>query len=462
MRELILKPDWSNGRRAGLERAIRDAIRDDRLREGSVLPSSRSLASDLGISRATVVGAYEQLIAEGYLLGHQGTGTTVAKIPSPASDDTAKPKVEREWRADFTPGEPDGGLFPRTLWLRSLKRVLNEVGDTTFGYCSPRGHIDLRNELAAYLARSRAVLAPPETINIVGGANAAVTLIGQMLAYQGITEVAVENPSLPILHHGMKLSGVGLVPIGIDSDGLCVEHLWASGAKAVLVTPSHQYPMGVVMSAARRAELLQWARDCQGWIIEDDYDGEFRYDRQPLGALQGLDPERVLYLGTASKALAPALRMAWLAVPASLQSAFTAARGMQSVTSTIDQLALADFISRGEMDRHLRRTRTVYHRRHRRLLEAIQAEVPWLEVAGVEAGLHLAGVIADQAITEESVVAQLEEASVRVIGLRAHALNSTSIDSPEVPAGLVFGYSRLAEHNFASAVELLVSVLARQ
>nr|WHW29288.1 hypothetical protein [uncultured bacterium] len=467
MRELILDPDWSQGRRIGLERAIRDVVRSGQLQAGSILPSTRALAADLGIARATVVGAYEQLIAEGYLVGQPGVGTIVAKIHNPEPISQSKKPTKPKWDIDFLPGEPDGGLFPRTAWLRSLKRVLSEVPDSEFGYCSPRGHYELRSELSLYLARSRAVLAAPETINIVGGTTAAVALLSQMFAELGMASIAVEDPSLPMLHYGMKLGGSRLVPVPVDSEGLCVDRLWDTEASAVLVTPSHQFPMGVAMSAARRAQLVEWAQSRRAWIIEDDYDGEFRYDRQPLGALQGLEPERTIYLGTASKALAPGLRMAWIALPAALQTTFTAVRGMQSVTSTIDQLALADFIKRGEVDRHLRRTRTVYHRRQQALLGVIETDVGWLNVAGVDAGLHLTGTIntssgsissaTEARVTEAGVIAALAEESMRAVGLSAHFQDESNSQE-----GLVLGYSRIPEHSFSGAVERLCEVLSRQ
>lgn len=462
MRELILDPDWSQGRRIGLERAIRDAVRLGQLKAGSILPSSRALAVDLGVARATVVGAYEQLIAEGYLVGRPGVGTTVAKIQNPEPIRQSEKLTKPKWDIDFLPGEPDGGLFPRTAWLRSLKRVLSEVPDSEFGYCSPRGNYELRSELSLYLARSRAVLAPPETLNIVGGTTAATGLLSQMFAELGITSIAVEDPSLPMLHYGMKLGGSRLVPVPVDSEGLCIDRLWDTEASAVLVTPSHQFPMGVAMSAARRAQLVEWAQSRKAWIIEDDYDGEFRYDRQPLGALQGLEPERTIYLGTASKTLAPGLRMAWVSLPSALQKTFMAVRGMQSVTSTIDQLALADFIKRGEVDRHLRRTRSAYHRRQQALLSAIKSEVPWLDVSGVDAGLHLTGTIKEASateahVTEARVIAALAEESIRAVGLSAHYQDESNSQS-----GLVLGYSRIPEHSFSGAVERLCEVLSRQ
>ena len=456
MRALILDVDWSDGRRIGIERALRAAIRSGQLMYGASVPSSRTLAADLGVARATVVSAYEQLIAEGYLVARSGVGTTVGKIktiePTPSLDIPSTPR----WAGDFRAGEPDGGLFPRSAWARSIKKVLSESPDSVFGYSDPQGRPELRDVLSRYLARSRAVMAPPDLINVVGGVTSSVTLLGQMFSRLGITTVAVEDPSLPILHHGLKLAGISVVPVEVDAEGLVVDGLEALGVKAVLVTPSHQYPMGVSLSRQRRAQLVDWARRTGGWIIEDDYDGEFRYDRQPLGALQGLETDRIIYVGTASKLLAPGLRLAWMALPAELQPSFTRARGMQSVTSTIDQLALVDFIERGEMDRHLRRVKAVYHRRHRSLVEEIEANVAWLEVSGIEAGLHLAGHIRDRRISEADVVHELERKSIRIVGLSQHFVGKPRFE------GLVFGYTRIPQHAFSTAVELLIDVLCEQ
>ncbi|MEL6984834.1 MAG: PLP-dependent aminotransferase family protein [Actinomycetota bacterium] len=431
---------------------MRQAIRSGRLAPGTVLPSTRALADDRGLARATVVAAYEHLVAEGYLLTRPGAGTSVAdlRLPRPSEEPSARPAPS--FQADFRPGEPDGGLFPRAAWGRSVRRVLDRADDHLFGYGDQRGSAALREQLAQYLARSRAMFTSAESISIFGGLSSAFGFLAEAFLRAGIDRVAVEDPSLFLLRDILRLGGAEPVPVPIDHDGIDVTALAGLDVGAVIVTPAHQYPLGHTMAPGRRAELLEWARGNDAWIVEDDYDGEFRYDRQPIGSLQGLDPERVIYAGSASKSLAPALRIAWLALPDALVGPMAAVKHWRGGVSGLEQETLADLIERGELDRHLRHARTLYRRRHDALAERLQADVPWLDVPSTRAGLHLTATITN-GIDENNLVRRAAKESIGLLGLRPHWLGPPTAD------GLVIGYSRLAEHQYHTALDRLIEHL---
>ncbi|MEE9414971.1 MAG: PLP-dependent aminotransferase family protein [Acidimicrobiales bacterium] len=455
MRDLVLQLDRSLGRRVGVERALRQAIRDGQLTPGSQLPSSRALAEDLGLARATIVAAFEQLTVEGYLVSRHGVGTIVSEVPSTALEAPLEEGLGPTMAADFRPGEPDASLFPRAAWLRSVRRVVNGSPDSLLGYGHPTGLSSLRTALGTYLGRSRAVFADPAAISIFGGSTSAVGFLGEMFQTLGITRVAVEDPTLPFLRDVWKLVGITPLPVPIDDEGIDVEALDRLGVHAVVVTPSHQYPLGVTMSATRRAEIIGWARSRDGWIIEDDYDGEFRYDRQPIGALQGLDPERVIYMGTASKSLSPSLRISWLVVPRELASPLARVKHLRAGVSTIDQGALADFIDRGELDRHVRHVRSVYQQRQIELVQRLRSDVQWLSVPDIQAGLHLTATFdeATTKISECELVQRARELSIGLFGLSEHYLRS----APD--CGLVLGYTRPPQHGYAEALDRLLNFL---
>lgn len=466
VRDLLLDLDLDPnvGRRSALEQALRSAIADGFLTPGTKLPSSRSLAADLQVARATVVAAYEQLAIEGYLVPRQGSGTRVAQFRQP--DETQAP-TEASARIDqprldfdFRPGSPDVSLFPRTAWMRSVRNVLALSEDSVFDYDDPRGREELRSALAAYLGRSRAVSASPRAISIFGGFFNAVGFIAETLLRLGIPRIAVEDPSLFAVVDVFRLCGIEPVGIAIDDGGIRVDQLMEAKVRAVLVTPANQYPLGITMAPARRVELIEWARLNNAWIVEDDYDGEFRYDRQPVGALQGLAPDRVLYAGTASKTLAPGLRMSWLAVPRELRGPLGEVKHMRAGVSTLEQLALADFIERGELDRQIRSARVLYRRRRRALIDALSVNVGWLQPVGsVSAGLHVtvtpqAGAPFDETPFDEAdIVAGAARSSVGLMGLRRHWLD------PHGVPGLVIGYSRPPQHRFAEGLDRLVDSL---
>ena len=455
MRELLLPIDSGVGRRAGIEAALRGAIREGRLSAGTLLPSTRALASELGVSRATVVTAYEQLSIEGYLVARQGSGTVVADLqqpPEPTSnpDKTAQRSAPS---ADFRPGEPDPALFPRSAWARSVRRVLTDADQQSFGYGDQRGVPQLRSALAEYLGRTRAVFARSRDISIFGGVTASVGFLGEVFRSIGIERVAVENPSLFLLRDVFELVGVSVVPVPVDDDGIDVAALRQLDVGAVLVTPGHQFPLGCTMSPQRRSELVEWARQHDAWIVEDDYDGEFRYDRRPIGALQGLSPERVIYAGTASKILSPGLRISWLVVPPALQGSLAQIKHLRGGVSAIEQLALADFIDRGDLDRHLRSARSAYLHRQERLVEVLNHDAPWMTVSAARAGLHLAATINDSLIAEVDLVEQAKQHDIALMGFGAMWIGRPTRQ------GVAIGYSRLAEHQFPGALDKLSEFL---
>lgn len=420
---------------------------------GSAVPSSRALAADLGLSRSTVVAAYEQLTAEGYLHSAQGSATHVASVhTSPPQSD----EVDLFGAAplhDFRPGEPDGSSFPRTRWLRSVRRVLAESPDSALGYPDPRGVPELRTALAGHLSRTRTVDANSNSIRIVGGYGAGLGFLADTFRRRGIDRVAVEDPMLHMYVHVLRAAGMTTVAIPVDDDGIDVEQLRTADVDAVVVTPAHQYPTGVTMSALRRSELIEWAHERAGWIIEDDYDGEFRYDRRPIGALQGLAPDRVVYAGTVSKSLSPALRIGWLVVPEALRHELLQVTSVRGAVSAIDQLALRDFIERGELDRHVRHMRSVYASRNNALRGVLADAAPWLDVDNGAAGLHLIARLRSTDLDEAAVLAAADAASVGLLGLITHHRTRAA------GAGFAIGFSRPSEHHFPAALEQLDNLL---
>src|SRR5688572_5601782 len=297
--------------RAQLEAELRRAIRSDRLEAGTLLPSTRALATDLGLSRGVVVDAYEQLLAEGYLVAARGSATRVAALCRDCGAEEATPKAPSP-RYDFRPGLPALSLFPRADWLCSMRRAVNRASHADFDYPDPRGAPSARAELAAYLNRVRGTSARADHLLFCTGSAQGVALVGAVLRARGVRRVAVEDPGLNASAATLASFGLRLAHVPVDGEGIRVDRLERARVGAVLVTPAHQYPTGAVLSPERRSALLAWAKRRGALIIEDDYDAEYRYDRNPIGAMQGLDPERVVYLGTASKTLSPALRLAWL------------------------------------------------------------------------------------------------------------------------------------------------------
>jgi GntR family transcriptional regulator / MocR family aminotransferase len=405
---LSVRRDGSRTLGAQIEDQLRRAIRDHALRPAAQVPSTRDLARQLGVSRRVVVDAYAQLAAEGYLTLRQGARPRVsdaAAVVGTSRVVVAPPAPHA--RFDFRPSVPDVSTFPRAAWLRSLRHALATITDADLGYGDPRGVEVLRCALADYLGRVRGVVADPEHIIITNGYTQGLGLVCHALAAAGVQRIAVENPSNP--EDGLVAAHAGLKPvlIGVDEAGTRVDELEHADADAVVLTPAHQHPTGVVLTGERRTALLAWLRARDAIAIEDDYDAEYRYDRAAIGALQGLDPDRVVYAGSASKTLAPALRIGWLVVPPSLLQAVShekllADRG----TARIEQHAFADFLTRGELDRHLRRMRARYRSRRDAMVDALTEALPEAAVHGVAAGLHVTVELPDgndeQAIQQEA------------------------------------------------------------
>ncbi|MPZ81218.1 MAG: aminotransferase class I/II-fold pyridoxal phosphate-dependent enzyme [Actinophytocola sp.] len=436
-----------------IETAVRDGIRAGRLRQGSAMPPTRAIAADLGVSRGVVVEAYQQLVAEGYLTSRTGGYTQVAMGAEAAA--APAPPVRRKPRIDFGYGRADVTHFPRAAWLRSIRTVLTDAPSERFGYLSGHGMPELREALAEYLNRVRGTSARPENVVICNGYAQGSALLIQVLAAAGARRLAVEDPSSgddarPVAE-GLGLEVVG---VPVDADGIQAAALERSGADAVILTPSHQWPTGGVLTARSRVAVLRWARRSGALVIEDDYDAEYRYDRTPIGAIQGLAPDLVAYAGSASKTLAPGLRIGWLVVPAHLSAAVAAAKvAADRGSPAIDQLAFADFVRRGEFDRHLRRMRPLYRRRRDALLFALDRKLPDFEATGRAAGQHLVAWLPPD-LSEAAVTAAAARYDVGVYGVSPYRLSSAG------RGGLIFGYASLSERTIVEGVDLLATAVA--
>jgi GntR family transcriptional regulator / MocR family aminotransferase len=398
-----------------IEDQLRRAIREGALRPGSRVPSTRDLARQLGVSRRITVDAYAQLAAEGYLLLKQGArpkvsnATALAEVGDGEPDHPAPPA-----RFSFRPSVPDVSTFPRAAWLRSIREALATMTDLDFTYGDPRGVDSLRAALADYLGRVRGVVAEPGRVVVTCGYTQGQDLVLHALAASGAKRAALEDPGDPDQQLAAERAGLEAVPIGVDELGIRVDELDGSGAEVVLLTPAHQHPTGVVLAPERRAALLAWLREHDAIAIEDDYDAEYRYDRAAVGALQGLDPDRVVYAGSASKTLAPALRIGWLVVPRALVDAISHQKVLSDRgTARIEQQAFADFLARGELDRHLRRMRGRYRARRDRLLDALAEELPEANIRGIAAGLHATVELPDGP-DEKAILEQTRERRIEI------------------------------------------------
>ena len=490
-----------------LERGLQEAIRSGRLRPGTALPSTRALAAELDLSRGVVVEAYEQLTAEGYLESRPGGKTRVARRargPRVAADaSTGSPELGAapaeptaaagsgataqagldasdaildqpsgaRARFDFAFTRPDVTQFPRQVWLRSLRRVLNEAPSERFTYLDGRGVPELREALASYVNRVRGTAARADRIVVTNGFAQGLRLVLEVVRAgyarsDGQTwsggpastparrarrlRVAIEDPGQNVTRVAAPALGLEVVPIPVDDDGIDVGRLARVDAALCLVTPAHEFPTGAVLSAERRAGLLRWARERDAILLEDDYDAEFRYDREPVGALQGLAPEQVIYAGSASKTLAPGLRLGWLALPERLVEPVTLAKvAMDRGSPSLEQLAFADFLDHGEFDRHLRRMRPLYRSRRDALLRALSRHLPELRPVGASAGLHVLVWLPD-GVDEATVISRAAELDVAVDGLAPYRTPGYA-----GPGGLLLGYAQLSEREIEQGIERL-------
>ena len=475
--DLHLELSGPGGRRAALIRALREAVRSGRLAPGTRLPPYRSLAADLGVARNTVADAYAELVAEGWLTARQGSGTRVADRAEPLKGAARVPKKAppraRGPRYDLRQGTPDVSAFPRADWLASYRRALQQAPNEVFGPGDPAGRRELREALTEYLARARGVRTTPERIVICSGFAHALRLLFQQSGPGGGAAVlrgplAVESYGLGFHRDLLTAAGVRTVPLPLDEDGARVDLL--ARERAVLLTPAHQFPTGGPLHPARRAAVVDWARARGGVVLEDDYDGEFRYDRKPVGAVQGLEPERVIYLGSVSKSLSPALRLGWMVLPERYVDGVLAAKGEREAwASVLDQLSLADFLARGAYDRHVRRMRQRYRSRRDRLVAALAERAPHIGVTGVAAGLH--AVLRLPPGTERSAVKAATWQGIALDGLTEFRHPEAATAAPDglvsdglvsdglVSDGLVVGYATPSEHAYTAALEALCGVL---
>jgi GntR family transcriptional regulator/MocR family aminotransferase len=437
-----------------LEAGIRERIRQGHLRAGAVLPATRILAADLGLSRGVVVEAYAQLVAEGYLISRTGGYTQVAGAAPTRPAQVAVAPAAPALKVDFRYGRPDVSQFPRAAWLRSLRRVLNEIPSERLVYLDGRGAPELRQALTDYLNRVRGTSARAENIVISNGFGQGIRLLAQVLLANNHRCLAVEDPSsnddIRIVAPAARLRIIG-IPVG--PAGIDVAALERSDADAVLVTAAHQFPTGAVLSPESRNALVSWAIRRNGLIIEDDYDAEYRYDREPIGAIQGLAPEHVVYAGTVSKTLAPGLRLGWLVLPASLVADLAAAKVIDDRGSPVlDQLTFADFVARGEFDRHLRRMRPRYRERRDALLGHLATRLPDFEATGISAGLHVVTWL-PRDLEEQAVVEAATERGLAVDGLQQYRMSTGR-------AGLLFGYGNVTPAAIADGIGLLAETVA--
>ncbi|MCX4986879.1 PLP-dependent aminotransferase family protein [Streptomyces sp. NBC_00572] len=508
--ELLLPAVGAPARRRGrvLQEALREAVRSGRLAAGTRLPSTRALATDLGVSRGLVTEAYEQLTAEGYLRSDRGAGTWVGDAargrltgrngaavgstgsagpgrtgaaegsggPRPLGGTHARGARGASLGAyphrahgpapgapgvlvDFHPGTPDLSLFPRAAWSAAQRAVLARLAHPALGYPDPRGLPELREALAGMLTRRRGVVADPERLVVCSGVAQASTLLGFVLRARGLDAVGIEDPGSP--EHGRLFASTGLdtVWLPLDEEGLCPAPLAASGVRAVVVTPSHQFPSGISWSAERRAALLDWARAVDGYVLEDDYDGDFRYDRAPVGALQGLDPERVVYAGSVSKSLAPGLRLGWMLVPeALLGEVVERKRTMDLGNPVLDQAVLAEFVTRGGYDRQLRRCQRAYRERRDALLAALAEHLPGTGVSGIAAGLHVIARVPARYGPPERFLARAAEAGVALRPLEDYGTARPG----DGDVRLVIGYAHLTPSAVTTGVRLVAEAAGRE
>ncbi|MEU5564867.1 PLP-dependent aminotransferase family protein [Micromonospora musae] len=455
--DLHLELTGPGGRRAALTRALRSAVRDGRLAAGARLPPYRSLAADLGLARNTVADAYSELVAEGWLVARQGSGTRVARRTEPAR----VPRLPNRTLArpaaivhNLRQGQPEAASFPRAAWLAAARRALNVAPDEAFGPGDPQGRHELRRALAEYLARARGVRTTPDRIVVCSGFAHALRLLFGGRVLRG--PLAVESYGLAFHRAVLAAAAVRTLPLTLDEDGARTDELAGlAGVRTVLLTPAHQFPTGGPLHPERRVTAAEWARTCGGLILEDDYDGEFRYDREPVGAVQGLDPERVVYLGSVSKSLSPALRLGWLVLPKHLVPPVLTAKGEREAwASVVDQLTLADFIDSGHYDRHLRRMRQRYRARRDRLVATLAAQAPHIAPTGIAAGLH--AVLRLPPGTERSVVEAAARQSIALDGLADFRHPAAVMPGHD---GLVVGYATPSDHGYGPALEALGRIL---
>jgi GntR family transcriptional regulator/MocR family aminotransferase len=450
---------------------LRAAVRDRRLGAGERLPSTRRLAEVLGVSRGTIVEVYEQLLAEGYIESAVGSGTRVAAIP--ASSRAARPDHDipslaagpsRAVEIDFEYGIPDLGSVPLADWSWAVSEATRTLPTAQLGDEDPAGSGHLREVVTAYHRRVRSGTATADDAVIVTGFRQGLTFALAALARHGIRRIALEDPG-PREHDVIaRRAGLTTVPVAVDGEGLDVGRLRDSGARAVLLTPAHQCPTGVALGPSRRRELIGWANEVDGMILEDDYDAEFRYDRQPVGSLHGLDSARVIALGSVSKTLAPAIRLGWALAPQSFLADIIEEKRLSSRGAPgLDQEALALLMETGRFDRHLRRVREIYRARRDVLASEVERALGAGRLHGLEAGchalLHLPAGASERAVAEGAAA----------VGVRVTPLGDYRLAVPEwdgerrhLPPALVLGFGNVSEEQIRRGIRSIAAVVAQQ
>jgi GntR family transcriptional regulator / MocR family aminotransferase len=444
------------GRGVWLAARLRQAIADGRLPVGSLLPATRVLAVELGVSRGVVTDAYQRLVEDGHVAGRGRGGTVVVAAPVSVPRQEKVPAAQSlpAARIDLSPGVPDLASFPASAWLRAERAAFHALTPNDLGYGDPRGAPAMRAAVARWLARNRGIAADPQEVIITAGVTQGLVLLAQVLRANGIDTVAVEDPGSFGVRDHLRALGLKTPPIRVDADGLRVADLRDSGAPAVKVTPAHQFPMGVVLSGQRRRELMAWAARQGGLVIEDDYDAEHRYGRPPVPALRSVMPEHVCYVGSVSKLLAPALRIGWALVPHGFHDAMVAAKHTADLgNATLAQLVLAGLMHSGDLERHLRLLRRRHMRRRDAMLDAVGRLLPGAVVHGAAAGLHLTitftGPMAEAGDTELAAAAL--ERGVKVQPLSWHR------QRPGEP-GLVLGYAANPPSEIEEGIRVVAEV----
>lgn len=427
---------------------LKKLILHGELKAGERLPATREFASQLGISRNVVIEAFEQLLAEGYIIGQQGSGSFVADGAflerNQEDEQTVFPDIFEEGIKekdviDFRSGIPALDMFPRREWGKLAKEVCIETPNSTFGYDHPEGRIELRRILSQYLRRTRGVKCCAEQIVITSGATQAFSLITRLLLYPG-DKVIIEDPITHEIQTIFTSTGATLIPVPVDERGIKTDFISnEKEPKFIFVTPSHQFPLGSILPIQRRIQLIQFARANQCYIVEDDYDSEFRYDGEPISSLQGLDSERVIYVGTFSKNLSPALRMGYLVLPQALIERCRKLKWFNDLhTPSLNQMLLAHFIEQGILERHIRKMRKVYMERREVLRKALNREFGQLvEVSGDSTGLHLIAEFKGIEFTSE-LIERLYQNNVKVYPVEHHA-----IDKGRHVNKVILGYGNL-------------------
>ncbi|MHA6206059.1 MocR-like pyridoxine biosynthesis transcription factor PdxR [Dyella soli] len=464
----------SRGRLEALHGQLRAAILDGRLAGGQGLPSTRGLAASLGLSRNTVVAAYDRLLSEGYVSARQGAGYLVssglarqeARVVRGADGDRrlappwrhavmpVRTSAPASFRHDLRVGFPDASRFPFDVWRRLAARALRNLSRKAAGYPAPAGRRALREAIAGHVSFARAVTCGADDVVVCNGAQQAFDLLARILVTPGRTVVAVEDPGYPPLRAAFAAAGARVVPVPVDGEGLVVERLPAT-ARVIYVTPSHQFPLGMVMSPARRMALLDFARRHGAVIIEDDYDGEFRYGDRPLDALQTLDRDGlVFYVGTFSKSLFPALRLGYAVAPPWALAALVQARQVCDWhADVLAQDTLASFIAEGHLARHVRKMRRIYAERREALIDGLVRHAgEWLALQGSDAGLHVAALLPPE-LDAGALVQRALAQDMRIEALSGYAIGATA------PNGLVFGLGTLPAARMDEATQALGRLL---